>query len=422
MKIALVTSISSQPVFVKIDEPLGPPLGILSLATLLSANHDVRIFDGEISCGRPLLLSEKILDWKPDLVGFSVNFSTRMASSRKMAKHIKKKVPAIVIIFGGNYVTFNWRSIIETCQADFVVLHEGEQSFPALIEYLEGHLSQLPPGIVRRQQGNDPDMVPFRDYIKDLETLPFFDYDLFDDHSVYEKTIVTSRGCPYNCIYCSTKQMWKKWRFRSARHVVQEMLMLADRYQCEQITFNDDTCLVNEERGREICSRLTAEGGSIHWGFSTRLETLSDDMVPVLAKAGCNSLFIGCESGSDRILSEMKRRYTALDIFHKVKLCNDHGIKIRASFIVGLPWETEADVRQTFDMMKRIATNQILLNIFTPLPGTRSFEHPETFGIDFINQPNPEKNIIGFGHCDYNTRHLTARRIKELWLEGLGIV
>ncbi len=216
--------------------------------------------------------------------------------------------------------------------------------------------------------------------------------------------------------------MWKNWRARSAGSVTEEMLLLHSRHKAHRILFADDIFLVKQDRGRDICQQLHTHGSPINWGFSTRIETLSEDIIPELARGGVDAIFLGIESGSERVLAQMKRRYTCNEVIRKVELCRDHGITCTASFILGLPWETESDVGMTFSLMRKLATPRVLLNIFTPLAGTVSSQDPESLGIVLEDKTDPDKSVVGHGYVGFHTQHLSTNTIKRLWLEGQGLV
>ncbi|WP_366656818.1 radical SAM protein [Fodinicurvata sp. EGI_FJ10296] len=422
MKVALVIAVSEYAAYTMLDQESDPPLGVLYLATIIRDRHEVRIFDGQLSLSSPEDYAAEVLAWEPDVVGFSVNFSTVARNTWRMAEAVRAARPQMPIVLGGNFATFHAEEVMGKAPVDYVLLHEAEVSFPALLDRLADPTSPMPDGIVFRDGDGSPVRLPFGRYIQDLDELPFPDFDLFDDPSRYAKSMVTSRGCPYTCVYCSTREMWKKWRSRSAENMVDEMMALQARYGCSQVLLADDIFIVNKKRVHEVCDLLIERGSLVRWGFSTRLETLKDEMMPKLARAGVTGIFLGIESASERVLAHMERRYTRQEIIDKIDRLADFGITASASFIIGLPWETEEDVRVTFETMRRIRTHRVLLNIFTPLSGTLSLSRPEDYGLEFIETYDPERAVVGHGYVNFNTPHLTAQRIKHLWLEGQAIV
>lgn len=421
MKIAFAIAPSSYSFFQAPNAETDPPLGVLHLATFIKDKAQIRIFDGQLSQTMPETLAEKILEWGPDIIGFSVNFSTVAANTRRMAKHIRKIAPDVHIVFGGNYATFLAKDFARQSYCDAVFLHEAELNFSRYVDWLQGQREDLPDGVLYAPDSSSClDYKPFESYHEDLDSLPFCDFSHFEDPSRYAKTLVSSRGCPYTCIYCSTREMWKKWRGRSAGNVVAEMKALHCEYGAEQLYFADDIFIVNKKRVYEMCDALGPL--NLKWGFSTRLETLHKDMIPHLARAGVTGIFLGIESGSDRVLNKMARRYTQDETIEKIDLMAEHGITASASFIVGLPYETLDDVHETFRTMQRVATHRVLLNIFTPLVGTESMSRPGALGIELHEGFDPERAVVGHGYVNFNTKHLTAQEIRHLWLEGQSIV
>lgn len=420
MRVALVTPASTYASYGIPGDQADPPLGVLGLATILRADHDVRIFDGQLARCRPVRLADTVLAWGPDVVGFSTNFSTVVPAARRMAERIRAAAPEIPILFGGNFATFNWAELARAPYVDAIALSEAEGTVAALLDAVAGR-GPFPLGSVDTR-GPEPRLRASAGYLDDLDALPFCDFDLFDDPTRYVKSIVSSRGCPYTCAYCSTRQMWQGWRYRSADSTVAEMLALHERYGAERILFADDIFLVRRDRAEAICDRLVERGAPVAWGFSTRLETLRDDFVPRLAAAGVDAIFLGIESGSERVLRQMHRKYSKREILDRVALCRDHGITCTTSFIVGLPWETESDIEETFELMRAVETHRVLLNIFTPLSGTQASDDPEALGITFTEALDPERSVVGHGRVNFRTRHLSSETIRQKWLEGQGIV
>lgn len=421
MRIALVISMSSLSTMRPAAGSAIPPMGLLSLATLIHRHHEVRIFDGQLHHGSAKTFAQAVAIWKPDVIGFSVNFSTLSQPTLVMSRELRLLVPDAIQVFGGNHATFNLDMYIGSGNADFVVLNEGEASFPALLDLLSGASGHLPTGIALPLAQGGYTLTGPASYIGNLDDLPWPDYEILDDPTAYAKNVVSSRGCPYSCVYCSTKKMWGSWRARSDDSVVSEMLKIHDRYGDTEILVVDDTFLVNRARALQMCDRLSALGSPIHWGFSTRIETLRLADISKLSSGGVRWIFLGVESGSDRVLRSMGRKYTRDDVLSVVDACSERGIKCTTSFIVGLPWEQEEDVRLTFELMERVSTDRVLVNLFTVLPGTSAYEMPEALGIRLLPSGDLGQGVVGHGKAGLATMYLSDERIQELWIEGQGI-
>jgi radical SAM superfamily enzyme YgiQ (UPF0313 family) len=145
-------------------------------------------------------------------------------------------------------------------------------------------------------------------------------------------------------------------------------------------------------------------------------------MIDTLGESGCRNIFFGFESGSDRILKKLDRHYTAADIERVVDRCIAARIIPHASFMIGMPWETREDVGKTFEIIERLNTPFILLNLFTPFVGTPVFRHPEDYGVTLFDDADGEEGQIDTGMVFHRTEGLSAQEIKELWIEGTGIV
>jgi len=424
MKVVLVSPRSDTPGVldhVPGRESYPAPLGLLYLGTLLKREFDVELLDGQLHPVSGSKLADEILRHGPRIVGISLNFSSLFGSAKSIARRVKELDPSVKVVFGGNFATFLADELARDDLVDAVFQREAEISFPAYLRAMEREGSPNGvPGIVYREDGairrNE-----FGGYIEDLDSLPFPDYDLLERPESYRTSMVTSRGCGFRCIYCSTRQMWQTWRARSARNVVSEMKEKIAGGRPPQFAFVDDNFVGSRKRVREFVDLLATEGVEARWGFSARIEMLDDEMIALVGKASCKKIFLGIESGSDAVLKRLGRGYSATEVERKVERCLEAGILPIASFMIGMPWETEVDVRKTFDLLQRLNTPLVMLSVFTPLLGTEAYRDPERFGIR-IEPHDLDEEKIDSGTVFHSTEHLSSRDIRRLWIEGEGIV
>lgn len=397
------------------------PLGVLYIAAQICDQHDVQIVD---AFNRRLKLKEtlaEVLSFNPDLVGISLTMSPTVSFGRFLASELKKSNPTIKIIVGGTHASFAGNQLAANPNIDIVVLHEGEIAFTEILRCFEGTGDLVNvSGIIVHNNG-EVIKTPKREPISDLNSLLFPSRHLLPDYETYNrKHILSSRGCVYKCIYCASSAMnYYRWRPRSPANVLSEIEIMASQYS-NSFYFADDNFLVNRQRAVEICKGIIERGLDINWSCLSRIEFIDDaDLLRTMALSGCCEIFIGVESGSNRVLKKMKRNYTAEDVNRVIRLCLNFGISTTASFIIGNPYETLEDVENTFELARNLTTPNIAFHIFTPYLGTRAFESPGDYGLTLLSD-NPEefdKNKEPVIH----TQNLSAEQIMELYCNSFGI-
>ncbi|MCD6575253.1 radical SAM protein, partial [Candidatus Aerophobetes bacterium] len=187
--------------------------------------------------------------------------------------------------------------------------------------------------------------------------------------------IMTSRGCPFSCIFCSSSQLFGKiWRARTPENVIEEIKLLKDKYEVKEIEFLDDTFTLNKKRAEKICDLLIEKNLGISWSCSSRVDTINEALIEKLKKAGCHTIYVGIESGSQEILDIISKGITltqaekTIDLIKKVKLNSF------ATFIIGIPGETVKTIKKTINFAKKLSPSFVQFTICTPYPGTKLFE------------------------------------------------
>ncbi|MGD2250919.1 MAG: radical SAM protein [Candidatus Methanofastidiosia archaeon] len=396
------------------------PLGVLYIAAGLCDEHEIQIVD---AFNRRLTLEEtvkEILLFEPDVVGISLTMSPTAPFGKDLAQIMKKTTNAAVIM-GGTHATFAAEELVSHPYIDVVVLHEGERAFQEILRWKKGDFNLCDiKGIVFQHNGNTVKTL-LREPIENLDDISFPARHLLPDHTLYNrKHILSSRGCVFKCIYCASSAMNQyRWRPRSPDNVLKEIEVMVSAYS-PTFYFADDNFPVNRERTIQICKKIVENQLDVTWACLSRLEFVDDaHLLEVMASSGCREIFIGAESGSDKVLKKMKRNYTAEDLKKVVKICNYMGISTTVSFIVGNPYETQKDVKKTFELAASLDTPNVAFHIFTPYIGTQAFASPEEFGLKILSD-NPEafdKNTEPV----IETTHLTKEQIMELYCESFGI-
>ncbi len=363
MRIVLVPQVVVNGMYPAISQPF-VPLGLLCLGGAVDrTTHDLEIIDLTMAVRDGVLpydddfekaAARRILERRPDMVGFST-FSCTYHHTLKIAREIAALSPDTIIVFGGPQATFCPEETVESFPVDYVVRGEGEQTFPELLEALgAGRVPHDVPGLTFRHEGRTV-RTPDRPLVPDLDALPLPAWDLYPLARHPKAPIELSRGCPYACTFCATSTFWqRKVRHKSIDRILLEMSTLADRYDVQYISFADDMFTVHRKWTLEFCERLVAREFPKKWLCSTRVDAVDDELLTALARAGCDKIFYGVESGSDRIQKSIRKHIKVdriLDTLHRTAA---HGLKVTASLMLGFPDETEDDLRKTLEIRNEI--------------------------------------------------------------------
>jgi anaerobic magnesium-protoporphyrin IX monomethyl ester cyclase len=361
-----------------------PPIGIMTLSAVLKrAGHDCFLFD-QAHPGTPnnVILSE-MRRIEPHLVGLSFLSTTSYPYAKILARQIRAADPHVKIAFGGVFVSLNAPLVKrQVPEVDFVCRGDGEQLILDLLERL--HDPETVTGVTWQKDGaiqHNPNRVPERNLdqwpFPDRSSLPldFVESMPLDVPAVLSldrfTTMQTSRGCPWPCVFCDIPIFNEgKWRARSAGHVVQEMTQLQkDGYG--SVYFVDDHFLLQPKRIRAICDGINDNGITIQWGCEGRVDSVCMDLFPAMAKAHCRTLMFGIESGSQKILDRLKKEQTLQQIEIAVNRAKDAGIEIvHGFFVVGIPDETEEDLRATFRFASKLRIDTFGFNRLCVYRGT----------------------------------------------------
>lgn len=323
--------------------------------------------------------------------------------AQQIASAAKQDNPKLITVLGGHHVSYLPDSMSE--QFDIGVLGEGEETFSELVPALMtgSDIGQMP-GLAFHHEGKVVTTPP-RAHIENIDSIPMPYRDYYE--RVY---MMTSRGCPYKCSFCTSRVFWGKTRFFSAPYVVSEIEHLIDNMgYMPYIEIFDDLFVADRKRLEEIIRLLEKKGlmGQASYGFSVRANLVDDYLCELIKRFVTVGACFGVESGSDRILGLMNKGTTvatnqkALDTFHK------HGILTNCSFIVGWPTETEEEVRSTYDFLRRNVKEgkhpkRAIINILVPMPGTPVWNYAVKTGV--ISERNFDWNRLGV----FASYHATA--------------
>jgi len=312
----------------------------------------------------------------------------------RLAEALKQRYPASQIIIGGPQASVVDETTMRAFRCiDFVVRGEAEATLPALLGVLSGadegiSLTDIP-GITYRRGGeivrnaNSP-------VIKDLDSLPLPAFDLDADirtrGSVY---LEIGRGCPFACTFCSTNDFFRRnFRLKSTPKMLAEMVGIRERYDIEGFSLIHDMYTVDRKKVIEFCEALLENGRAFTFGCSARTDCIDDDLIALMAKAGCVGIFFGIETGSARLQSVIKKRLDLSEARARIRCADRHGIKTAVALICGFPDETRDDFRDTIHFFidsLRFDKAEPQLSILAPLAGTPIYEdHKNDLLLDHI--------------------------------------
>jgi radical SAM superfamily enzyme YgiQ (UPF0313 family) len=371
------------------QKPDFPPIGLAYIASYLRQNgFDARVLDASSFSWRKL--KEALKKRTARIVGVPC-WTVERGQSFKTARLLKEILPQSRLIMGGHHATAFPEHMFKLAGADAVVIGEGEITTLELTRVLldEGDLGGVK-GIAYERNG-EVFLTEPRDLIKDLDSLPTpspEEFNLDDYLGLAESkgraaAIITSRGCPHRCIFCSGSKFWRRrWRARSADSVLDEIERLYKDFGVGYLLFFDDNFTVNKERAIEICKGIIERNLHIQWAAESHVSHVSKDLLTWMEKSGCYRIDFGVESGSPRILSNIKKGQDVEQIEEAFRLTHEAGIKPRAYLMVGNPGEDETTIRETAKLMKKIKAYDTLgAQILWVLPDTENYEMVKSKGI-----------------------------------------
>ena len=326
-----------------------------------------------------------LADLRPDVAGISQWTHNRHAAL-DLAGLVREVNPGCMVIMGGAHATFCYAEILgKSSPVDCVVLGEGEETLLEIVRHRNaGGAWRAVNGIAYLSDG-EVVCTPPRAPLSDLDKLPmaagFLEQSVGVDIPLQSEFVLTARGCPSACYFCSSPKFWqRKVRFRSPARIVEEMTFIRDRYGLIYFSLRDDTFTADRARTIEFC-RLLIEGRvGILWNCQSRVNALDEELLLWMKRAGCECIQLGVESGSPRILSRLGKTITPAQVEHAAGLIRHVGINLSVYLISDVPGETEGDLRETIELVKRIRPDDGYVSPLAYFPGTRMFEEAVVAG------------------------------------------
>lgn len=357
---------------------IAPPLGLAYMAAVLEENHfSVNIIDASASDMTWDEFEESLKNSNPDIIAITALTPT-IEKALKTAKKSKNLFPDSIIVMGGYHPTFNFEELLNYEFIDIVIRGEGEYTILDLAQTIENH------GDLSKVKGIafDDIVTPERELIMDLDSLPFPARHLLpmDDYKLLNmdtkmSTMITSRGCPMQCSFCSSASLHgSKLRLRSVKDIIDEMEDLIENFNIETIAFMDDTFTINKKRVIEICDEIIRRNIKVLWGCTARVDTLNADVLKKMREAGCITLFMGVESAEQQILDDVNKKTTIEKIQEAFKVCREEKIRTIASVVLGMPGDTHESIKKTVDFVKDLKPSYAIFSLATPYPGTKFYQ------------------------------------------------
>jgi radical SAM superfamily enzyme YgiQ (UPF0313 family) len=363
-------------------------LGVSYVAAAFeAAGADVRIFDYIVSQYTPDKLKKMLDRYKPDVVG-ATSVTLNFKSAAEIVRTAKKHNPSMITMMGGPHVSFDAVNVLQSYpEIDMIVIGEGEETIKALmsINMDTGRWKDVK-GIAFRKDDEVVFTKP-RELIADLDTIPLPARHLLP-LSRYQAlgfpvSVITSRGCPYPCIFCQGRRMvGKKVRHRSPTLVVDEIEHILS-YGITRINVADDLFTANKERVKKVCEEIQRRGLKFGWSAFSRVDTIDKETLEIMRDTGCDSVGLGIESGNQEMLDRIQKKITLDEARRAVKICKEVGILVQAYFIVGLPGESPQSLRETKEFAESLKV-PFGYHLLSPFPGTTVRERVDEYDLEIL--------------------------------------
>jgi len=383
------------------------PLGLAYIAAVLRDDgHDVAVIDALGSAPEQMapdgdiwrlgLTPDEIverIDPTTEAIGITSMWSYSWPIVRELIHTVKRALPSVPIVCGGEHFSAVPELSMQQAPIDYLVLGEGEETASSLFRALEMKLDVAEiPGVVFRkpddQGGVTIEKNPRRDRIRNVDQIPWPAWDYFDIEAYssnrlvsgiyYGKTVpvLATRGCPYQCTYCSSPNMWTtRWFARTPKDVINEIEHYRNKYGASNFPFQDLTAILKRSWVVEFCEEIEARGLDITWQLpaGTRSEIIDEEVARLLVRSGCKSLNFAPESGSERTRKHMKKMLTDEKLFRAVHASVKAGLNVGAFFVLAYPTDEVEDMKATVRLAARLGRagiDDVSAGFFFPLPST----------------------------------------------------
>jgi anaerobic magnesium-protoporphyrin IX monomethyl ester cyclase len=397
-----------------------PPLGLLYVSAWLSKHGwDNEVFDTTFSTFDKL--TERLAQKPPDQICIYVNLMTKLNVLRIM-QYCRQYLPQTTIILGGPEVRNHAGNFLAS-GAHYIVVGEGEQSCLELIACLdEGKEPLHVNGLIYTTPEGNVHKTAEREKLKDLDQLPMPARDKIDvrlylnawknAHGINAVSVNTMRGCPYTCKWCSRAVYGQSYRRRSPEHVVDELKYIKQTYHPDSLWFVDDVFTVSHKWLEAFTDVVLEQNAVIPYECITRADRMNEEVILLLKKSGCFRVWIGAESGSQKIIDLMDRRVEVGQVRDMIQLARKHGLEAGTFIMLGYPGETEADIEETVLHLKAAHPDLYTITIAYPIKGTELYAEVEERFVEQLDWSTHTDRDIDFTrtfsrrYYDYAVRYV----------------
>ena len=370
-----------------------------------------------------------VSDLNPDVIGVSCMFTSFADDSYELTNLLRKIFPGAFIVMGGAHVSYEADSVLKNSNADAVVLKEGEITFVELLRAISsGHAIDKIKGIAFKEPGTEKFVHTLpRPNHRNLDDFPRPAYDLHD-FNFYSKSIIkgqllkgnrigflfTSRGCPYDCVFCSTKIMWTRvWRAQSAERVFSDIKYLVEEFGVDEFIFNDDSFIVDRARIDKLCDLIIQEDLKINIHIQAGLTVwlLSENLLKKMVRAGLYRIRLPVETGCETTLKYINKPVDLIKTLEMIPALHKLGLWVGGNFIIGFPNETRKEIWETIQYAENSTIDDVLYLIAQPYAGAQMYSDFQTLGLldRRLDQSSYTRTL-------YDTLCLKAHEVQELKL------
>lgn len=409
-------------------------VGLLS-SILTRHGYEVQIIDANLENLSEGSLKEKIANIQPTIVAISAMTIMYRECIHRSFEIIKEVNKNIITIIGGIYPTLSLGIVAKDKNIDYIISGEGEERIISLLQAIESGrgFDKIDGLTYRTNNGSNYVTNPPYKFIIDLDTLPLPNYKLFDMQKYMNygqkftqnfqfrafpfAETMTSRGCPYKCIFCSSNNLYgdKPIRYRSPENILKEVDMLVQDYGTREIIFVDDSFLQSKKRAIDIMQGLIDRKYGLLWKSNNlSIFLMDDEILEMMKKSGCYQLSVSIESGHPRTLKRIRKPVDLKKIKHTISKIKELDIELISNFVIGFPGETMDEIRETFRYSEEIDIDYVLFSIATPLPGTELYEMCKTYKCLPENFSFETFDFYGFGRGVITTDEFTPFELQVL--------
>ncbi len=388
LKLALILVPFKERVFDTISIPLGLAWLNSFLKKELKDLIHIDNFDFLLEPETENIFFNKVKSNYYDFIGIQAHSNVTVNESIRIAKACKLFAPNVPIAMGGNAATFLPDLFFSNNCVDFIILNEGEIAFAMLLKTIISHENKFSdiPGIIYKERGSLKQTANGI-FINNLDEIPLPDRESFNWKKYPQWSVITSRGCPHKCIYCSSTSFWKnKIRFRSAKNVFEELIQLKEIFCAERFYFLDDTFGSNKLITCELLNLIIDSKFNFKWACLTRGDVVDKPLLELFKKAGCIEIHYGLESSSEKTQLMIGKSLPIKKIKNAIQWTKELGIPVKLSAIIGLPRETKKDVINTIEFAFSQQPDEMQFYPLTTYIGTEVNNNLEKYNVKILQQ------------------------------------